>query len=568
MLPSKQDQVLILEPANELRFKGPFTDIVTSTLKLTNHSEKSVCFKVKTTAPKRYCVRPNSGVIQPKSVVSVTVMLQPFDYDPNEKNKHKFMVQTIFAPEGEYNFDDLWKTIAPESFMDSKLKCVFDYPAESNKEATEAGVFDDKNSKSTVESNVKSSPKEIFIFLRSCNIYLELKISGRPLARDDYTLCLDSPPKTPIFWTNIGGGGRLICEYIQYIKNIFAIVNNAETDKKNNDEFKRMKDEVTSLRQDNIRLKEEGLRSRRTVPAESNTSKLIAAELQFTNQTIPPAVLLQQPIFLAALLVMMAIGKFLLVALLFVLNDPVQCECPDALSIAPCKCSSKGKVVTCHNIVNFDLVGKKLKSALNGTSVLDLSLKNQRKLSENFLHGLNQLEGLLLNGPIVKIDKNAFQGSEDSLKFFDLRKSNLQSIPDCFSGMKRLTALSIQYANIKSLTKKEMNTLPVTVNNMFLNYNIISKIETGAFESLTNLMILSLSNNLISSFPDEGRIPPKLKRVYLNYNKFTHVTMSLLKELPNGSIVVLSSNKIKTLPSQTELEPILLRQITLEMYCK
>ncbi|KAG1682482.1 Vesicle-associated membrane protein/synaptobrevin-binding protein [Nymphon striatum] len=504
MLPSKQDQVLILEPANELRFKGPFTDIVTSTLKLTNHSEKSVCFKVKTTAPKRYCVRPNSGVIQPKSVVSVTVMLQPFDYDPNEKNKHKFMVQTIFAPEGEYNFDDLWKTIAPESFMDSKLKCVFDYPAESNKEATEAGVFDDKNSKSTVESNVKSSPK----------------------------------------------------------------VNNAETDKKNNDEFKRMKDEVTSLRQDNIRLKEEGLRSRRTVPAESNTSKLIAAELQFTNQTIPPAVLLQQPIFLAALLVMMAIGKFLLVALLFVLNDPVQCECPDALSIAPCKCSSKGKVVTCHNIVNFDLVGKKLKSALNGTSVLDLSLKNQRKLSENFLHGLNQLEGLLLNGPIVKIDKNAFQGSEDSLKFFDLRKSNLQSIPDCFSGMKRLTALSIQYANIKSLTKKEMNTLPVTVNNMFLNYNIISKIETGAFESLTNLMILSLSNNLISSFPDEGRIPPKLKRVYLNYNKFTHVTMSLLKELPNGSIVVLSSNKIKTLPSQTELEPILLRQITLEMYCK
>lgn len=29
---------------------------------------------------------------------SSTVMLQPFDYDPNEKSKHKFMVQTIFAP--------------------------------------------------------------------------------------------------------------------------------------------------------------------------------------------------------------------------------------------------------------------------------------------------------------------------------------------------------------------------------------------------------------------------------------------------------------------------------------
>lgn len=26
-------------------------------------------------------------------------MLQPFDYDPNEKNKHKFMVQSMYAPD-------------------------------------------------------------------------------------------------------------------------------------------------------------------------------------------------------------------------------------------------------------------------------------------------------------------------------------------------------------------------------------------------------------------------------------------------------------------------------------
>lgn len=30
--------------------------------------------------------------------VFLTVMLQPFDYDPNEKSKHKFMVQSMFAP--------------------------------------------------------------------------------------------------------------------------------------------------------------------------------------------------------------------------------------------------------------------------------------------------------------------------------------------------------------------------------------------------------------------------------------------------------------------------------------
>ena len=44
---------------------GPFTDMVSSEIKLTNPSQKRVCFKVKTTAPKRYCVRPNSGLLEP-----------------------------------------------------------------------------------------------------------------------------------------------------------------------------------------------------------------------------------------------------------------------------------------------------------------------------------------------------------------------------------------------------------------------------------------------------------------------------------------------------------------------
>jgi regulator of replication initiation timing len=124
----KQEQVLILEPSSELRFVGPFTDVVTSNLKLTNPSDRPVCFKVKTTAPKKYCVRPNSGILKPKQKATVAVMLQPFDYNPNEKNKHKFMVQTMVVPEGDVNLDVLWQEAKPESLMDSKLRCVFDMP--------------------------------------------------------------------------------------------------------------------------------------------------------------------------------------------------------------------------------------------------------------------------------------------------------------------------------------------------------------------------------------------------------------------------------------------------------
>jgi len=44
---------------------------VTSSMKLKNPSDKKVCFKIKTTAPKRYCVKPNSGVVDPTSEVQI-----------------------------------------------------------------------------------------------------------------------------------------------------------------------------------------------------------------------------------------------------------------------------------------------------------------------------------------------------------------------------------------------------------------------------------------------------------------------------------------------------------------
>ena len=66
---SKKDQVLIIEPPIELTFtgmkqtvyksevsilsSGPFTQAVSSYMKLKNPSDRKVCFKIKTTAPKR-----------------------------------------------------------------------------------------------------------------------------------------------------------------------------------------------------------------------------------------------------------------------------------------------------------------------------------------------------------------------------------------------------------------------------------------------------------------------------------------------------------------------------------
>uniref|UniRef100_A0A3B3ZAX8 MSP domain-containing protein n=1 Tax=Periophthalmus magnuspinnatus TaxID=409849 RepID=A0A3B3ZAX8_9GOBI len=130
---ARPEQVLLLEPQHELKFRGPFSDVVTTNLKLSNPTDRNVCFKVKTTAPRRYCVRPNSGIIDAGTSINVSVMLQPFDYDPNEKSKHKFMVQSMLAPPDMTDMEGVWKEAKPEELMDSKLRCVFELPAENEK---------------------------------------------------------------------------------------------------------------------------------------------------------------------------------------------------------------------------------------------------------------------------------------------------------------------------------------------------------------------------------------------------------------------------------------------------
>lgn len=128
---AKTEAILKIEPETELRFRGPFKEPVSVVMKLSNRTDRKVCFKVKTTAPKRYCVKPTTGVIDPKGLVTILVTLQPFDpNDPNEKGKHKFQVLSVYAPETEFNIETLWKEASGETIHDWKLKCVLEMPEE------------------------------------------------------------------------------------------------------------------------------------------------------------------------------------------------------------------------------------------------------------------------------------------------------------------------------------------------------------------------------------------------------------------------------------------------------
>jgi len=135
----KREQVLVMIPADQITFKPPFDSVSDSSLKLNNPTERNVAFKIKTTAPQRYCVRPNAGTIHPNGDAEIKVMLQPGQTD----EKHKFMVQSIFVPD-DYNkletkeekkefVAELWKSPAENPVMSSKLLCNFLKPDEQPK---------------------------------------------------------------------------------------------------------------------------------------------------------------------------------------------------------------------------------------------------------------------------------------------------------------------------------------------------------------------------------------------------------------------------------------------------
>eukprot|EP00842_Homolaphlyctis_polyrhiza_P002878 jgi/Hompol1/3591/HPOL_006631-RA len=85
-------RILVLEPDKELQFRRPFSSVTKQTLELRNDdSEWALAFKVKTTAPKQYCVRPNAGRLQPGERCEVSVLLQAMKDDTAAvRSKDKF----------------------------------------------------------------------------------------------------------------------------------------------------------------------------------------------------------------------------------------------------------------------------------------------------------------------------------------------------------------------------------------------------------------------------------------------------------------------------------------------
>ncbi|XP_072987824.1 vesicle-associated protein 1-2-like isoform X1 [Typha latifolia] len=134
-------EILAIEPV-ELKFPFELKKQISCSLQLLNKTDEYVAFKVKTTSPKKYCVRPNAGIVLPRSTCGVIGMFyldfcpkfhffflfcsfsfnEDLEYDsvtmqaqreapPDMQCKDKFLVQSVIVKEGAMVQD-----ITPEMF--------------------------------------------------------------------------------------------------------------------------------------------------------------------------------------------------------------------------------------------------------------------------------------------------------------------------------------------------------------------------------------------------------------------------------------------------------------------
>ncbi|TKY55498.1 Vesicle-associated protein 2-1 [Spatholobus suberectus] len=131
MTASVANSLITINP-DELRFQIELEKQTYCDLKVLNNTEHYVAFKVKTTSPKKYFVRPNTGVIHPwdSCIIRVTLQAQQ-EYPPDMQCKDKFLLQgTIVNPNTDVDElpPDTFNKDSEKSIEELKLRVVYISP--------------------------------------------------------------------------------------------------------------------------------------------------------------------------------------------------------------------------------------------------------------------------------------------------------------------------------------------------------------------------------------------------------------------------------------------------------
>eukprot|EP00916_Digyalum_oweni_P015242 GHVL01024909.1.p1 GENE.GHVL01024909.1~~GHVL01024909.1.p1 ORF type:complete len:206 (+),score=26.57 GHVL01024909.1:53-670(+) len=113
------ESVLSLDPTNVIEFRTDNEKVATSCLKIINITKDVVWFKIKTTAPKDYVVKPSTGRLEPKGETKISITLQEM---PNRRDD-RFLVQALRMEDAKREYDLVSSEQLPkEGWTSPKLK--------------------------------------------------------------------------------------------------------------------------------------------------------------------------------------------------------------------------------------------------------------------------------------------------------------------------------------------------------------------------------------------------------------------------------------------------------------
>ncbi|KAL4562839.1 hypothetical protein LXL04_026870 [Taraxacum kok-saghyz] len=161
-------ELLSIEP-QELQFPFELKKQIACSMQLKNKTDNHVAFKVKTTNPKKYCVRPNTGIVLPHSTCDVIVTMQAQKEAPQDMQcKDKFLLQSAVASPGASPKDitpELFNKESGNQVEECKLKVNYIAPRQppspvregSEEGSSPRGSISDNGTVNTIESN--SAPR-------------------------------------------------------------------------------------------------------------------------------------------------------------------------------------------------------------------------------------------------------------------------------------------------------------------------------------------------------------------------------------------------------------------------
>mmetsp|Transcript_56093 Transcript_56093/g.149657 ORF Transcript_56093/g.149657 Transcript_56093/m.149657 type:complete len:209 (-) Transcript_56093:224-850(-) len=155
--------ILSVSPSETLVFtKMSNTNSPNETLTLTNESQENVAFKVKTTAPKSYMVKPSFGTLKPQESQDVQIILGA--NDASSVGDHRFLVQAVPSLSTEAISKDQWKSFSPDVIQSTKLNVRVEDGALSSAAASLAGDSkrdsDDANARNSKLEKERSTLKQ------------------------------------------------------------------------------------------------------------------------------------------------------------------------------------------------------------------------------------------------------------------------------------------------------------------------------------------------------------------------------------------------------------------------